>query len=126
MLLLPVMLAAQVSGVKRLEWIDPQGRKLTSHRDWLSSVSAETDRCRVGLADSDGFDLSVDVVVNAALYPDIASELAQYSIDLVTAGYAARIDTMRGMNHVALRQRLAAIPGLVGAVLVGELPVAWY
>jgi hypothetical protein len=68
----------------------------------------------------------VDVVVNADLYPRIAAELEQYQADLVSAGYSVQVDTMRGMSHSALRNHLTGLGQLVGAVLVGELPVAWY
>jgi hypothetical protein len=66
------------------------------------------------------------VVVNAELYSSITAELSQYQADLELAGYAAQIDTMRGTSAPALRTHLAGVSQLVGAVLVGELPVAWY
>lgn len=122
--------------VRRLEWFDPQGREPVSYQDWASRYAA-LDLGRIGevgftsswsghgLA-APSYDRLVDLVVNADIYSEIAAELSQYAADLIAAGYSVRIDTMRGMNHVLLRQHLAGITGLVGALLVGELPVAWY
>ncbi|MDI6839568.1 MAG: T9SS type A sorting domain-containing protein [bacterium] len=37
-----------------------------------------------------------------------------------------QVDTVSGMDHQALRAWLAALPNLVGAIFIGEIPVAWY
>lgn len=121
---------------RRLEWTDPAGRRPTCYREWAARY-ADLDAGRIGetglslsLQGANDRNLScdrlVDVVVNADLYHEIMAELSQYTADLYAAGYSVRIDTMRGMNHVQLKQHLAGITGLVGVLLVGELPVAWY
>ncbi|UCG42640.1 MAG: T9SS type A sorting domain-containing protein [candidate division WOR-3 bacterium] len=117
---------------ERLVWTDPQGREPMTYADWSVGREAELDRCRIGLAvqtDPDplaGFTGVVDVVVNAELYPDVATEVVRYMSDLSATGYNVRLDTMRGLSHQGLRDHLANVAGIVGAVLVGELPVAWY
>ena len=117
---------AAVPNVKRLEWTDPQGRQPLTYKAWTVVQPATLGATRIGsiVAASDAG--VVDVVVNAELYPNISAEIAQYQADLVTAGYSVQVDTMRGPSAPALRARLAGISQLVGAVLVGELPVAWY
>ncbi len=72
------------------------------------------------------YDDVVNVVVHAELYPFITAELARYQADLVAAGYAVQVDTTRGTSHEALRSHLAGVSNIVGAVLVGDLPLAWY
>ncbi|MEO0081529.1 MAG: FlgD immunoglobulin-like domain containing protein [candidate division WOR-3 bacterium] len=112
--------------VKRLEWTDPQGRKPLNYARWVETHKHLTDASCIGSVTQIGDGNVVDVVVNAELYPQITAELSQYQTDLVSAGYAVRIDTMRGFSHVALRNHLAAVTDIAGAVLVGDLPVAWY
>jgi hypothetical protein len=117
---------AAVHSVKRLEWTDPQGRRPLTYAAWNAARPTALGTARIGKLTDAGDTNVVDVVVNAELYPHISTELAQYQSDLATAGYGVRIDTMRGTSAPALRAHLAGVNQLVGAVLVGELPVAWY
>ncbi len=127
---------AAVPNVQRLEWTDPQGRSPITYAAW--TAAHQIADCRMSIVECpsivnrqssvvNSVDANVvDVVVNAELYPHISAELAQYQADLVLSGYSVQIDTMRGTSAPALRTHLAGISQLVGAVLVGELPVAWY
>jgi len=121
-----VVLARGLSGVKLTRWVDPEGRRPLSYATWQKGHEAFLDEGRIGRVAQQGFDRVVAVIVNADLFPDIQAELAQYQNDLVAEGYGVVIDTMRGLSHTALRTRLASVTGIVGALLVGELPVAWY
>jgi hypothetical protein len=97
-----------------------------THAIWAAARSPTLGRERIGCVAEAQSDSIVDIVINAELYPHISAEISQYQADLETTGYSVRIDTMRGTNAPALRTHLAGITNLVGAVLVGELPVAWY
>jgi len=112
--------------VNPLKWTDPQGRRPMSYSTWQAGHESELDGAGIGTVSRAGFVNVVDVVVNAELYPSITAELAQYESDLVAAGYSVQVDTTRGMSHAALRSHLAGVSQIVGAVFVGELPVAWY
>lgn len=68
----------------------------------------------------------LQVVVNAEIYPELTTELAQYRTDLEAAGYTVRFDTTRTTSHQTLRTFLQRVIDLRGVLLVGELPVAWY
>ncbi len=118
--------AGVTSAVPVPGWFDPQGRRALSFAAWQAGHGQELDQSRIGLVAQAGFVNLVDIVVNAELYPCIIAELEQYRSDLIGAGYSVRIDTMRGLSHVLLRNHLAGQNQLVGAMLVGELPVAWY
>jgi hypothetical protein len=117
---------AAVTNVKRLEWTDPHGRQPLTYSAWTATRPAALGAARIGSIVEASDANVVDVVVNAELYPSISVEIAQYQTDLADAGYSVQIDTMRGTSAPALRSHLAGISQLVGAVLVGELPVAWY
>jgi len=70
----------------------------------------------------------VDVFVNSSLYPAIESSIGQYRSDLASAGYATNLYVGTWATPPSLRAQLQAdsSAGLVGCVLIGDLPVAWY
>lgn len=119
---------AAVAGSRppRLEWADPLGRRPGTHAEWVARRGAEQDRFGVGTVARLGDGNVVAVVVQAELYPLVATEAGRYASDLVAGGWAVQLDTMRGGSAVALRTHLAGVADICGAVLVGELPVAWY
>ncbi len=120
---------AHTSGVKKLEWIDPYGRRATEYSSWSRERRAGEERTEIGRVyrDMTGKRQNVvDIVVNAGTYSQIIPELTVFSQDLSNEGYLVQIDTLSGMSHFALRSHLASIDHLVGAVFVGELPVAWF
>ena len=111
---------------QRLQWIDPLGRQPTSYKVWAKTHVAQDEVTHSGMILQSGYSNVVEVVVNAAIYPNLTSELTQYTSDLVAAGWSVRVDTMRGTRPQALRSLLQGIANIKGAVLVGELPIAWY
>jgi hypothetical protein len=115
-----------VENTIRLRWTDPMGRVPITHEAWAEKHRPADDATRGGRVVETGKLNVVEIVVNAEIYPDLTGELTRYTSDLQAAGYSVRIDTMRGMNPVALRSLLQGISELKGALLVGELPVAWY
>jgi hypothetical protein len=121
-----VSLAWAAPGPKRLEWIDSLGRQPTGYKVWAQTHVVQDEVTRSGMVLQTGFSNVVEVVVNAAIYPDLIGELAQYTSDLVAAGWSVRIDTMRGARPQALRALLQSITDIKGTVLVGEVPIAWY
>ncbi|MDH5684189.1 MAG: hypothetical protein OEZ20_06980 [candidate division WOR-3 bacterium] len=110
----------------RLRWTDPMGRQPQTYREWLLSQSVLDRRTCVGSVVQTGTLNVIEVMVNAEIYQDLTAELDQYANDLIALGYSVRIDTMRSSSHQALRTFLQSQSELVGVLLVGELPVAWY
>jgi len=68
----------------------------------------------------------VAIIVNTSIYSNITIEIDTFINDLVIAGYSVQLDTIVGMSHTLLRNHLASLTNLVGAIFVGELPVAWF
>ena len=68
----------------------------------------------------------VAIIVNSALRPHIQQSLDQYKINLEAEGWSVTIYSTSGGEPPDLRAHLRGIPGLVGAVLVGCLPVPWF
>ena len=74
---------------------------------------------------------NVEVVVNAQLHAsgEIAAGLATYLADIRLQGYTPILTTTGFADAAALRAHLAArraAEGLAGAVLIGDLPAAYY
>ena len=73
----------------------------------------------------------VTVIVDSSIYAAIESSLNQYAIDVENAGYAVNItETNQLLNNTpeGIRTYLqeALNYNLTGAVLVGDIPEAWY
>ncbi len=119
----------KVSDVKVLEWIDARGRQPVEYHKWKEAQGSKDGATRIGMVhskESSGRQNLVDVVVNKFIYANIAAQIDTFTNDLVAAGYSVQVDTISGMSHIALRSHLAGITHLVGAIFVGELPVAWF
>jgi len=125
----PIFLLGSIS-IKRLEYIDPYDVPMTSYQAWSAKISKET--FMIGKAyktKNRNWRLPmVDIVVYAPLYLNIIDSLTTYISDLEAENYSVRVDTVRGWNAPALRNHLAALldSELVGAVFIGNVPIAWY
>lgn len=129
LVVLPLVLSGE-SPVRRLRYIDAYDRDWTSYETWQSRIKRE--EFALGKADArrawGARNPMVDVVVYAPLYAYIADSMNVYLNDLVAEGYDVRVDTMRGSNAAQLRSHFASLVDseLVGALLVGNVPLAWY
>ena len=115
--------------VNRLQYIDHYDRPMTGYSDWCNT------RINEGYSIGRAFqyamndrDPMVNLVVNAQIYASIYDSMMVYINDIIAEGYAVRVDTVRGWDAVSLRGHLAALidSQLVGAVLIGNVPIAWY
>ena len=121
--------SAKVTGVKGLQWIDPYGRQPLNYSLWNRDYYVKDSVLKIGRVYEKrvkGRQSVINVIVNTSIYPEIVAELDTFTNDLVIAGYSVQLDTMSGMSHVSLRNHLVGITDIVGAILVGELPVAWF
>lgn len=66
------------------------------------------------------------VLVNYDLYASVKAALDQYIQDLAYEGYFATAYKIKGGNPAGLRDFIKGKSPLVGAVMVGALPVAWF
>jgi hypothetical protein len=122
--------------VKRLEWTDPLGRQPTSFSQFkamqplvapLKVQRAQRISTRPALIPKRS-DSLVAVIVNADIYTQIQTSIDQYAFDLADQGYTVDQIVWSGGDYRDLRDTLQyqwQSSGLIGAVLVGDLPVAW-
>ena len=122
--------------VKRLEWVDPLGRQPNGFQQFQASqlppaplrVKTIHRFSPKPLQIPKTTDLLVAVVINADLHSQIQTSIDQYALDLADDGYAVEQILWSGGNYEDLRDTLTdrwITSGLVGALLVGDLPVAW-
>ncbi len=115
--------------VIRLEYIDYYDQPMTSYEEWSADIVREPFSIgRVYLTPCDSRDELIDIVVYATLYAEILDSLNVYISDLELEGYVIQVDTVRGWRAGDLRDHFASLlaNGLVGAVLIGNVPFAWY
>lgn len=120
---------AREMDVKKLQWFDPYGRKPIKYSLWNKAHIDGKKITRIGRVYDKkikGREAIVNIIVNKTVYPDITAEIDTFTNDLVIAGYSVQLDTIVGMSHTILRNHLAGITNLVGAIFVGEIPVAWF
>lgn len=126
---IPLVMFAQLS-VHPLQYIDNNERPMMSYQEWKATVVRE--QFSIGTAYKSRFDIDqaelVNIVVYAPLYTQIMDSLAVYITDLESEGYTVQVDTVRGWTATELRAHFAALlsSDLIGAVLIGNVPFAWY
>ncbi len=128
MLTIAVLLSLAAQAERPIPYYDPLGRKPTTYAEFAAE---QTDapfesRCVARVEGSDA--RLVLVFVNSYLYEGIQAELSTYLADLVADGFSAKLITAYGGRAQNLRQVLQAHrdSSLVGTVMVGDLPVAWW
>jgi hypothetical protein len=118
-------------------YMSPDGSLPMTYREWYETIpyAGSVSIGHVGMAPgTDGG--KVNLVVNATLYPKLASFLnpssGQFVNDLTNDGWTVSVDTMAmsadPMAAETLRNFLIAEfnNGSVGAVFIGDLPIAWF
>ncbi len=121
---------------KLTRWHDPLNRSPTNFSDFQKEGSSG-GRFMIGEISLEGRppfsrptpkNGQAAILVNSALYPKITSTLGIYIDDLIADGYSVVLDTVRGGQATDLRDYLLEewmTNGLVGAVFIGDLPLAW-
>ena len=68
------------------------------------------------------------IYVNSDLFPQIESSVDTYIDDLIADGYTVNLYQTSGGTEVEFKQSLQAqySAGMIGCILIGDLPIAWY
>ncbi|MEO0081267.1 MAG: T9SS type A sorting domain-containing protein [candidate division WOR-3 bacterium] len=110
-----------------IPYYDPLGRKPTAYEDFAATQIDAPFRSAC-LVRTGGDARLVLVLVNAELYQSLTTEISTYLSDLTSEGFSTKLVATSGGRPANLRQLLQVHrdSGLVGAVMVGDLPVAWW
>jgi len=129
MLMFPLLIYGQ-SYAKMPEYIDAYDRPMTSYSEWAAkTVRGQFSIARAYKTPHDYLQNElVDIVVFAPLYTGIFDSLSVYISDLEAEGYTIQVDTVRGWSAQDLRTHFASLlsSNLVGAVMIGNVPFAWF
>ncbi|MEO0082132.1 MAG: hypothetical protein ABIL25_07565 [candidate division WOR-3 bacterium] len=129
MLLLCLLLLAAPPDVTVLRWASPDSSKPLSFLEWKSSlVSGPAWNVKLVAPCSQSDDPLVDILVEDSLASTLAPLLDTMMLDIAAEGYRVAAYSVRGTSAESLRKFLRAEydSGLVAAVLVGDLPLAWF
>lgn len=143
MITLTVLLLFQAQAFQTIPYFDPLNRSPSTYEEFAAAridapFQAQVAEGAVRLNPrtlepldpgvSGSYSRLVLVLANASLYPAIQPELAVYTSDLSFEGYSSKVISVAGGRAADLKQILLAHrdSGLVGAVMVGDLPVAWW
>jgi len=117
-------------------WVDPEGRLPTpfnqtrDYQVYISSLNRmEPNETRLYPAPRPGSsNTDIYVVVDESIYSSITDSLNQYKTNLENSGFSVAIHLCSGCTAGDVRSLLQqGLPdGLMGAVLVGYIPSAWY
>ena len=108
---------------------DPANTPLTSYSEYMARVGPPAEFQITEVARTGGRAAGkILIIVETPLYASVSAALATYSSDLVNgAGYAVTTYTTSGGTPANLRSYIQSqASGLVGVLLVGDLPVPWF
>ena len=106
---------------------DPTRTPLTTYAEFMARVGPPSDFEVTELERLGGRGTgTIVLVVEASLYSSIATAVATLASDLQAAGYSVLTSTSSGGTPSALRGYLQGTSGIVGATLIGDLPIAWF
>jgi hypothetical protein len=136
MMTLTVLFLVSTQAFQAIPYYDPEGRLPTGYQEYAANQTnapfeahvVRTANCELRSPNSGSYSKLVVVFVNSVLEPQIDSELTTYTSDLTSAGYASKVIATSGGTAQSLKNILLANrdSGLVGTVMVGDLPVAWW
>lgn len=68
----------------------------------------------------------VNIYINSTIYSSLSSDVAQYKQDIINQGYTADVISWSINNITQLKNNISAAysNGLIGAILIGQLPYA--
>jgi hypothetical protein len=114
--------------LKPLQYIDPFDRMPSHYEEYAALRVKMPFTCKVIETRDAARDNLVVVIVNDSLYLKIQSSINQYIQDLTNEGYSIQLITTLGGTPEDIRNLLIAqvSNGLIGAVMVGDLPIAWW
>jgi hypothetical protein len=124
--------AYDIKNTTRLQWIAPAGQQPVTYADWHAQHGV-TGPLEIKLANHaapiDKEDaVRFAVIVNSDLYQPLSASLELYTLDLAGEGYDVTTYYMSGGTPESFRTFLQSkyADGLMGCLLIGDLPVPWY
>lgn len=126
--LLLLLLIAAPPDVAVLRWAGPPGSRPGTFAEWQAATGTRDWQVKLVGHRAGGFEGRVDILVEADLADTLGPALDTMAADIAAEGFDVSLYGVAGTEPESLRAFLQREyqSGLVSAVLVGDLPVAWY
>ncbi len=129
-LILSFLLVAAPPDITVLRWLSPDSSKPTTFQEWQKGLSVNAGwQVRQLRTVYDGFDRRVDILVQDSLVSALTPFLDTMFTDIQNEGYDVGLYAITGTSCESLRaflQREYEQANLISAILIGNLPVAWF
>jgi hypothetical protein len=127
LLSLILVASAQTSGVAPLRWVSPDNSKPLSFSEWRAGRQPRPFRVKPLLLPR-RLDSRVDFIIQDTLANALRPALETLAIDLERETVAVAVYSAGGFSAESLKAFLASEyqTGMTSAVLVGDLPIAWF
>ncbi len=116
--------------VTLLRWAGPEGSVPDTYEEWIEKHPYRPFHWQlVDIIHGNGRAGNVAVIVESSIAPHLNPELATYSTNLQSDGHTIYTYQMSGGTPESLRTFLGSLystDNIEGAVLIGNLPVAWF
>ncbi len=107
-------------------WIDPNGAQPTSYQEWINKVPATSFKANQVFQSLLSTKEKIMLIANSTLFTAISSQVDQYIADLESQDYEVILIKTSGGTPQNIRSLLQNETNLVGAILIGSLPVPWF
>ena len=127
LVLLATSAIAGAPGVTRLRWESPNNSKPLTFAEWRSGLQPQSWRVKT-LIPASRFGNRVDFFVQETLVSTLQQSLDTLAADLAGETTDVAVLSVSGTSAESLKALLAAEyqTGMTSAVLVGDLPIAWF
>jgi hypothetical protein len=110
-------------------WVSPDGSKPGTYAEWIAGHPYRPFSWKLARV-TEGTDFhNVAIIVESGLADSLDSDLTGFTTNLRRAGYTSFLYEVSGGTPESLRallQNAWTVHQIEGALLVGDLPVAWY
>jgi hypothetical protein len=126
-LALVLLASAGTSDVKPLRWLSPDNSRPLSFAQWRSGLQPQPWRVKT-IVPATRFSSRVDYFVQETLFSALQPSLDTLAVDLSHETTDVAVFSVNGTSAESLKALLTAEyqTGMTSAVLVGDLPIAWF
>ncbi len=128
LLIFVLLVFAEPPDVVVTRWRSPDNSRPLSFREWQAKQPKELWRVQTISLPTNQLDTRIDLLVENALLPYLAPYLDTLVTDLIRENFAPAVFAVSGSSPESLRNFLTNEyrNGMAEAVLIGDLPIAWF
>jgi hypothetical protein len=123
-------IAAEYDRIPLLRWAGPDGTRPETYEEWIALHPVEEFHHGIQhVLYGDGRQGDIAIITDDDLYSSLLNELTQLSQNLQSEGFTVHSHTVNGGTPEDLKtllQTLYTNNSIEGALLIGEVPVAWF